>query len=401
MDRRSFLRMGVLGLASWGLTGCEPITAETLTILGLKNAIPAPLLKGFRQQLKANGGGQNLAYSQRQELKAIFQQLQDWQRLARAEAQNQPIPSKFALPNPFVAPNAAAIDPIPDLVSLGDYWLEVAIRQGLVQPLEPQQWPTWRTVDPIWQRWTTRNDQGQLAADGKVWAAPYRWGATVIVYRRDIFADRQLAPPRDWSDLLRPELKGRISLPDSAREVIGLALKSLGRNYTNDNNPIDLATVPDLEARLRSLHQQAKFYSSDAYLQPLLLDHTWLAVGWSSDILPQFRNRPELAAIVPQSGTSLWADLWVRPKRTKVNSNRNFNPWINFFWNPENAAKLAQLGRSGSPLAQRTISLTAAQQTENPLLNLPDAVWQKCEPLPPLDQARAQQYYSLWATVRQ
>lgn len=37
----------------------------------------------------------------------------------------------------------------------------------------------------------------------------------------------------------------------------------------------------------------------------------WVAVGWSSDILPIAKRMSDVAVIVPKSGASLWADLWV------------------------------------------------------------------------------------------
>lgn len=37
----------------------------------------------------------------------------------------------------------------------------------------------------------------------------------------------------------------------------------------------------------------------------------WVAVGWSSDIIPAAKRLSDVAVVVPKSGASLWADLWV------------------------------------------------------------------------------------------
>lgn len=37
----------------------------------------------------------------------------------------------------------------------------------------------------------------------------------------------------------------------------------------------------------------------------------WVAVGWSSDVIPVAKRMSNVAVIVPKSGASLWADLWV------------------------------------------------------------------------------------------
>ena len=106
-------------------------------------------------------------------------------------------------------------------------------------------------------------------------------------------------------------MRDRISLPDSAREVIGLTLKKLGKSY----NTQQLDRVPNLKKELASLHQQVKLYSSDAYLQPLILGDTWLAVGSSGDLLPLLQTQKDIALVVPVSGTALWTDLWVERHR--------------------------------------------------------------------------------------
>ena len=76
-------------------------------------------------------------------------------------------------------------------------------------------------------------------------------------------------------------MKGNISLLNQAREVIGLTLKKLGKSYNTE----DIGQVENLKSELVQLNQQVKFYSSDNYLQSLVIGDTWLAVGWSKDCL--------------------------------------------------------------------------------------------------------------------
>jgi putative spermidine/putrescine transport system substrate-binding protein len=395
MDRRSFLRLGVgsLGLSSFGLTGCG-IAPTVPRVVGLKNSVPSQLVKRFRQ-LAANTPAANLAYSQNGPFPEIFAQLQAWQQIAQGK---RPIAKPwFSLPTWGQSPTD---DPLPDLVTLGDYWLEVAIKQNLIEPLKSDQWPHWQNVDPIWQRLVKRDATGQLSDNGPIWAAPYRWGATAIAYRTDLLAEHKIPVPTDWQDLFNPQLKGRISLLDSPREMIALALKHLGHRYTDaTGKPTDLSRIPELAPTLQQLNHQAKTYSSDAYLQPLVLGHTWLAVGWTSDLLTQMRTESNIQIVIPRSGTTIGADFWVRPKRGNPSSDRPYNPWIDAFWEPEFAAKTALLGLAGSPLAQRTITMANPAQT-NPLLSLADDLWAKCEPLPSLTVSGINQYAALWQQVR-
>ncbi len=388
--------MGAVALAlSQGTTGCG--TKVTLKIRSLKNAIPAQLAEKFRRSVNPSPVLQVMAQPQ---LSDLFTELQSWRRKAGEQKQNQETPPA-------------------DLVMLGDYWLEKAIAQQLIQPLNPAQFTQWSQLSPIWQKVVRRNEAGLPDAQGKIWGAPYRWGTTVIAYRADKFKALGWVPT-DWSDLWREELRDRISLLDNPREVIGLTLKKLGKSY----NTANLDKVANLKAELRRLHQQVKLYSSDSYLQPLLLGDTWLAVGWSSDILPLMQNQPDIVAVVPVSGTAMWVDLWVKPwqaetskvkgEKGKVQSAQPQSPsvnlssdlslaeqWIDFCWQPPIATQLSILSQVSSPVivSMKSTDLPAALR-ENPLL-LPEAAKiEKSEFLYPLSQEAIEQYRSLWQEMR-
>jgi spermidine/putrescine-binding protein len=47
------------------------------------------------------------------------------------------------------------------------------------------------------------------------------------------------------------------------------------------------------------------------YLKSFSVGDVWVAVGWSSDVIPAAKRMSNVAVVVPKSGSSLWADLWV------------------------------------------------------------------------------------------
>jgi putative spermidine/putrescine transport system substrate-binding protein len=393
MNRRSFLiGTGTLAL-SQALVGCGSKT--TLRVQVLKNSIPAQLVNKFRRALKqADAGAVALEFTPEPQLAALFAQLQSW-KLQASDEQSK----STAAAIPFTRTKTV---PVADLVTLGDHWLAKAIQQQLIQPLDPTRLPGWQQLPPQWQTLVKRDRQGQLDPQGQIWGAPYRWGTTVIAYRVDKFKALGWTPT-DWSDLWRPELQKHISLLNQPREVIGLALKQLGQSY----NTQDLTTIPALKAKLQALHQQAKFYSSNAYLQPLLLGDTWLAVGWSTDILPLLQHHREIAAVVPQSGTALWADLWVRPATATLAASGNsgsslLDQWISFCWQPEMAEQLSLLSRAASPMVTGSNRATVSPNLKANHLLLPDEqILQRSEFLAPLPDATVAQYHSLWTEIRQ
>jgi len=382
MDRRSFiLGSGTLALSQL-LAGCSGQDQAKLRVQLLKGSIPAQVVNKFRSTLNQRA---DLKFAPVEQLKDLFTQLQSWSKQDEKADDKQ-----LQLPLPLIRSKQISQ---PDLVTLGDYWLAQAIEQKLIQPLDPTKLQQWLTLPSRWQELVRRNNQGQLDAQGKVWAAPYRWGNTVIAYNRDKFKSLGWTPS-DWSDLWRPELRDRISLLDQPREVIGLTLKKLGQSYNTKN----LNKVPELEQQLRALHQQVKFYSSDTYLQPLILGDTWLAVGWSTDVLSVMQRYQQIAAVIPKQGTALWADLWVRPSGIASSTSLG-EQWIDFCWQPQIAQQISLQTKATSPIPM-TLKPGDIQEQLRSLLLSDIQVFQHSEFLLPLSKATMQQYQSLWQKIR-
>jgi putative spermidine/putrescine transport system substrate-binding protein len=278
-----------------------------------------------------------------------------------------------------------------------------AVEQSLLKPIDTTVLKGWASVSQHLQLkdLLTRNPQGQIDPNGQVWGVPYRLGTTVIAYRQDIFSQRGLKPPTDWGDLWRSDLRRRISLPDQPREVIGLVLKKMGQSY----NTTDLSKVANLEQELRTLHQQVRLYSSDSYLQPLLLEDTWLAVGWSTDVLPLTQQSSEVAVVVPQSGTALWADLWVRPAATADSQPPVVTSWLDYCGLTEIAPQLAIATWAISPallgMAPNTLPESFRKSLDkNPAILPNPKILQASEFIKPLPQTAAEQYERLWLKIR-
>jgi putative spermidine/putrescine transport system substrate-binding protein len=384
LSRRSFLQgAGAIALAS-SLSGCGNGQGG-LKVLLLQGSIPPQIAGQFRRQVATS---QSLSFKPEAQLKDLFALLEKWQKPGKRQPNFRDwLPSWL----PFSQqPNSKPAS----LVTLGDAWLEKAIRDNLLQPLNLAGMKGWQQLPEPWQQVVRRNNRGQLEGRGAIWGAPYRWGTTLIAYRRDKFKELGWTPS-DWGDLWHGDLRERLSAIDQPREIIGLALKKLGYSY----NTSDLQAIPDLKETLLSLQKQVKFYSSQHYLQPLVLGDTWVAVGWSSDILPLIARNPQIAAVVPQSGTSLWADLWVSPAGAAAAPLGN--RWIDFCWQANIAEQITLFADAASPVL---LNLPAAaippSIRNNPLLLVKPEIIAKSEFLLPLPPAALQQYQELWREMR-
>lgn len=398
MDRRTFLKAITLPALALSTTACQAQSNgnNVLSLIALRGSIPLQLPKQFKQD-----GGATIELRQSRQLQDIFQQLQQWKRQSTGEVKAPK--GIVSFPAPLIGPPAEAT--IADLATTGDFWLTLAIRQQLLQPMTIEKIPAWQTLDPKLKTFLTRNDRGELASSsdgGRVWGIPYRLNSTVLLYRKDIFADRKLPIPTDWTDLWRSDLKGRISLLDQPREVIGLTLKKLGQSY----NTQDLGTIAELTTTLAQLHHNAKFYSSTHYLQPLTLEQTWLAMASSTDALRVMRQNPKMAAVFPKSGSALNADLWVQPaqpEKSDVSDTRTTTiaAWCDYTLNADRAAQFSLLTQGISPsLDQNQNNAAPAELKSNPVLMPGAEALNKSEFLQPQTEKTIQQWRSVWETMR-
>lgn len=398
MDRRSFL-VGAGSLTIAQLTsGCSNGNQAALRIRLLKDSIPAQLVGEFSQGLKQSF---TLKFEPEKQIKAVFQNLQSWKQQAEKKDDKPQFALPFVKNLPFVGKQTPGLA---DLVTLGDSWLEAAIGQQLIQPLKITELNGWQQLPVRWQEIVKRDNQGQLSKSGQVWGAPYRWGTTVIAYNREKVKEWGWTP-KDWSDLWRPELRGRIALLDQPREIIGLTLKKLGASY----NTTDLSQLPNLEKELLKLHQQVKLYSSDHYLEPLIVGDIDVAVGWSTDIFPLRSIYREIGAVVPVSGTALWADIWVQPviNRNKSNSEETsdgqalIKQWIDFCWQPKPAREISLFSNATSPMLTNVNAADLPEDLrKNSLLLPPSSVLEQSEFIKPLPKAAIEQYKALWKKIR-
>lgn len=416
LNRRSFLAsLAYISLASI-VSGCQPKSQNVLSIQALKKSVPRALIQAFQREIRGSLALNFDFVAQRQD---CFDLLQKWQREARqSESNPSALPPEESRSPLFSRQYRPSVEPPPSLCQLGHYWLDRAIALDTIAPLDhlepvwtqlagrsPFEWsyrPPFPAVNPV--NPTDPTEIEPRIASRSLWGVPYRWSSTAIAYRTDKLGDWQ---PRDWRDLWEnPKLRGRIVLPDSPREVIGLVLKSLGASYNTENPGEHLTHIQEVTAILKALNAQVLTYSSTEYQQALILGDAWVAVGSSQDIAMMPEYGRTVAAVVPESGTALWADLWVQPRVSADQDNAERDAiarrWIEFCWQPDVATTLSLTSGAASPgLFALERDQLPAQLREDALVLPAESVLAKSEFLRPLASPdAAERYRQLWRTMR-
>lgn len=327
MVKRRTVLWGLLGAA---ISGCRAQGSAPLRVKFLSRSIPSQVLKAFDRQTHTQ-------FEAATSLVDIYQQLQWW------EAQNAPPPPLWQRwlswgESTSSPPETYSVDT--SLVTLSDPWLDHAIRQKLIQPL-PGFAPAASLPEP-WQRLLRRDQQGQSTAQGDLWGVPYRTQGLMMAYQKAIFNHTKIISK--WADLWRPELKGRIAMPNHPRLIIAIVLKALGYSANDES----VLSQDDVKEQLLALYRQVRVFDSQAHLKALVNEDVWLTVGWSGDILATLVRYRRLGAVYPQEGTVLTSDLWVSPVDSELKDDAQ--SWLKFCWQPDIATQISLSSYGLSPL---------------------------------------------------
>ena len=121
--------------------------------------------------------------------------------------------------------------------------------------------------------------------------------------------------------------------------------------------------------------------------------------------MPVLGRYPQLGAVIPQSGTAIWADLWVRPAGITTKGTLS-DQWIDFCWQPSTAKQISVLTKSNSPISTN-IAASDIQEALRSILqsDVYDGlrlreVFDKSEFLLPLPPSAIKQYESLFAKIK-
>ena len=184
-------------------------------------------------------------------------------------------------------------------------------------------------------------------------AVPYAWGMTGIAWRRDKIG----TPPTSWATFHDQALRGRMTMMDEGREVLGAFLKLRHRSL-NSIDPAELEDARQDAARAKPL---LKAYLSAPVKAQLVAGDVHVAQLWNGDTLQARaeQGRSGTATIeftLPDEGGLLWLDGMAVPRRAP--NPRAAHEFINYCLRPEVAAANAKAHRYGVPNAAAQSRIT-------------------------------------------
>jgi spermidine/putrescine transport system substrate-binding protein len=182
-----------------------------------------------------------------------------------------------------------------DVAVPSDFMVSIMIRQGLLAELDLTKIPNAGLLVDQLRDLPVDPDQR--------YSVPYLWGTVGIGYDADAF----LVPPDSWAALWDQQYKGRISMLNDQREVLGVALRSMGRSL----NSTDAAVIEAAKEKLLAQKALVKAYTSDHYDQLLVSGEVLLAHGWGGAVARAMAEHPSIRYVIPKEGATIWSDCLV------------------------------------------------------------------------------------------
>ncbi|MGB7295340.1 MAG: spermidine/putrescine ABC transporter substrate-binding protein, partial [Candidatus Aminicenantales bacterium] len=238
------------------------VTSKELNLLGWTEYVPEGLIKGFEAEFGVTVTYD--AYSSNEEM------------LEMAEAK----PGFY------------------DVLQPSGYMVERLIVEDALLPLDQAQIPNFKNIDEFFRD-----------ADydpGLKYSVPYQWGTNAIMVDTAVVT----RPITSWADLWDPAFEGKVLLFDGEREVVGMALLTLGYDY-NSTDPQELDEALE---KLRELRPNIATFNSDSQSTDILEGKVWLGQAWNGEAALAHRENPAIEYVFPIEGAEIWTDSLVIAK---------------------------------------------------------------------------------------
>lgn len=218
-----------------------------------------------------------------------------------------------------------------DIVVPSNSTVTVLRKLGKLAPMPRAGLANWGNLDPAYLDPTFD--------PGNRWSMPYLFGTTGIAF------DSAVAPAVDsWGVFLDPAHRGRMTMLDVGREVLGAMLEYRGHSL-NSTAPGDLA-----QARIDAIaaRRNLKGYLNIPVQSQLVSGDVAVAQVWSGFVDPPSRRaRPGLRYIIPREGSAIWMDSMVL--LADAPHPRAARAFLDYVLRPEVAAAIADHTYYGSP----------------------------------------------------
>jgi len=196
-------------------------------------------------------------------------------------------------------------------------------------------------------------------------------------------------------------VSGPTSVLSEMRDTVGLFMLADGKDLTK---PTYESAGPAFDRLEKAISDgEITSFNGNDYVADLGTGNLAAAFAWSGDVAQITRDNPDVRFVIPESGGTLWSDNLMIP----VTSDKPdlASEWINFFYDPVNAARLTSFIQYISPVegvAEELIKLggDAAKLADDPLVNPTEGVLATLSIFGPLNEAEEIRFDKRFAEIQ-
>lgn len=264
-----------------------------------------------------------------------------------------------------------------DMFMLTDWMAARMIQSGWIQKLDASKVPNLHAniIDSLKSPgWDKKRE----------YSAPWQSGLTGIAYNKS-----KVKEVKSFEELItRSDLKGRISLLSEMNDTMGMLLLSEGADpsdFTDDEwqKALDKLNKARSDGQVRS-------FTGNEYIQDLTAGNIVACEAWSGDVAAA--EDENLVFVPAEEGLMIWADNMLVPN--KATHKGNAEEWINHYYEPEVAAKLAAFVWYICPVkgAQEAMEKVDSSLVDNELIFPTDKTLSQTHPFMELDAKKEREY---------
>lgn len=203
-----------------------------------------------------------------------------------------------------------------DLVSPSQHFVDIMIKEGLLENINANTMPAFQNVDTKWRnQWWDKTSE---------YSIPVTYGSAGYTVNRDLYE----GPANSWKEFFEPneKLKGKVAVFSTPDEVIPAAQLYLGIPFCSEDSS-EMKKVLDL---LKKQKEYVAVYSSDNIASRVgggeVVMHSW----WDGDSMKARKNDgAPIEYAQPKEGLVGWMDSFVVPKgASNISNAKKFINWI-------------------------------------------------------------------------
>lgn len=264
-----------------------------------------------------------------------------------------------------------------DIITPSNYYVEILQKQKMIQPIDPEKVSNIKNYDPKYFKQTS-----------PLPALPFIVSYSALAYRKDKVS---IEDP-SWGVFARTDLKGRMTMLNDSREVIGAALRYLGYSI-NTRSASEVAKAGELLVTWKK--NLAKF-ESEQYKNGLASSEFLVVQAYSIDIMHLINENPAVTFVFPKEGAIMSIDYMAIP--TNAQHIDLAYAFMNFMLETPIAVQNIEYTNSLMPLLP-TYELLSESKRKDPILFPPPEALEKMETIEDL-QEDVQLYYKAWDKVK-